>query len=74
MSRRKQKTTSIYDRLIKKGAVMGDTFGLENHVWFAKNEKDAHEEQTFKRSRSHNYIADEVKADRKEVGAKEKEI
>ena len=68
---RRQKTTSIYDRLLKKGAVMGDSFGLENALWFAKNEKDAHEEPTFKRSRSHNYIAEEVKAVRTGVGATE---
>jgi len=68
---RRQKTTSIYDRLLKKGAVMGDSFGLENALWFAKNEKDAHEEPTFKRSRSHNYIAEEVKAVRTAVGATE---
>ena len=66
---RKQKTTSIYDRLLKKGAVMGDSFGLENALWFAKNEKDAHEEPTFKRSRSHNYVSEEVKAVRTAVGA-----
>ena len=68
---RKQKTTSIYDRLIKKGAVMGDSFGLENALWFAKNEEDAHEEPTFKRSRSHDYVAEEVKAVRTAVGATE---
>jgi len=68
---RRQKTTSIYDRLLKKGAVMGDSFGLENALWFAKNEKDAHEEPTFKRSRSHNYIGEEVKAVRTGVGATE---
>ena len=68
---RRQKTTSIYDRLLKKGAVMGDSFGLENTLWFAKNEKDAYEEPTFKRSRSHNYIAEEIKAVRTAVGATE---
>ena len=68
---RRQKTTSLYDRLIKKGAVMGDSFGLENALWFAKNEKDAHEEPTFKRSRSHQYVAEEVKAVRTGVGATE---
>ena len=66
---RNQKTTSLYDRLIKKGAVMGDSFGLENVLWFAKNEKDAHENPTFKRSRSHEYVAEEVKAVRTAVGA-----
>ena len=50
---------------------MGDSFGLENVLWFAKNEKDAHEEPTFKRSRSHEYVAEEVKAVRTGVGATE---
>jgi len=68
---RKQKTTSLYDRFIEKGAVMGDSFGLENALWFAKNSRDAHEEPTFKRSRSHNYVAEEVKAVRNSVGATE---
>ena len=68
---RRQKTTSIYDRLLKKGAVMGDSFGLENALWFAKNKEDAHEEPTFKRSRSHKYIAQEIEAVRTAVGATE---
>ena len=68
---RKQKTTALYDRLISKGAVMGDSFGLEQALWFAKNEKDAFEEPTFKRSRSHNYIESEVKAVRSAVGVSE---
>ena len=51
---RKQKTTSLYDRLVARGAVMGDSFGLENALWFSKNPKDAYEEPTFKSSRSHN--------------------
>ena len=68
---RRQKTTSIYDRLLKKGAVMGDSFGLENALWFAKNENDAHEEPTFKRSRSHVYVSKEVQAVRTAVGATE---
>jgi dimethylglycine dehydrogenase len=68
---RRQKTTSLYDRLVARGAVMGDAFGLENALWFAKNTKDAHEEPTFKRSRSHNYVAAEVEAVRNAVGATE---
>ena len=68
---RRQKTTALYDRLISKGAVMGDSFGLEQALWFAKNEKDAFEEPTFKRSRSHNYIESEVKAVRSAVGVSE---
>ena len=68
---RRQKTTSLYDRLVARGAVMGDAFGLENALWFAKNTEDAHEEPTFKRSRSHNYVAAEVEAVRNAVGATE---
>ena len=33
----RQKTTSLYDRLVVRGAVMGDAFGLESALWFAKN-------------------------------------
>ena len=41
---RKQKTTALYDRFVNQGAVMGDSFGLENVLWFANNIEDAHEE------------------------------
>ncbi|PPR41294.1 MAG: 4-methylaminobutanoate oxidase (formaldehyde-forming) [Alphaproteobacteria bacterium MarineAlpha5_Bin12] len=68
---RKQKTTSLYDRLVQKGAVMGDSFGLEHVLWFANDKKDAFEEPTFKRSRAHDYIANEVKAVRNNVGCSE---
>ena len=64
-----QKTTALYDRLIAKGAVMGNGFGLENVLWFADGPDDAHEEPTFERSRAHDYIAAEVKAVREAVGA-----
>ena len=65
---RKQKTTSLYDRFISKGAVMGDSFGLENVLWFANNPEDAHEDPTIKRSRSHDYVSKEVKNVRENVG------
>ncbi len=64
-----QKTTSLYDRLSAKGAVWGDAFGLENVLWFANSPEDAHEEPTFRRSRAHDYVAEEVKAVRENVGA-----
>ncbi|MDX1401294.1 MAG: FAD-dependent oxidoreductase, partial [Kiloniellales bacterium] len=66
---RRQKTTALYDRLVARGAVMGDGFGLENVLWFANGPDDAFEEPTFKRSRAHSYIAAEVKAVRESVGA-----
>ena len=68
---RRQKTTSIYDRLTQKGAVWQDSFGLENALWFAASPDDAYEEPTFHRSRSHGYVAKEVEAVRASVGASE---
>lgn len=68
---RLQKTTSIYDRLTQIGAVWQDSFGLENALWFADSPEDAYEEPTFHRSRSHDYVAKEVKAVRESVGAME---
>ena len=65
---RRQRTTSLYDRLSARGAVWGDAFGLENVLWFANDPEDAHEEPTFRRSRAHDYIAEEVKAVREKVG------
>lgn len=66
---RRQKTTAIYDRLMARGAVMGDSFGLENVLWFANDPDDAHEEPTFNRSRAHDYVAAECKGVREAVGA-----
>ncbi len=65
---RVQKTTALYDRLIAKGAVMDQGFGLENALWFADNADDAHESPTFQRNRSHDYVAREVAAVRDSVG------
>ena len=65
---RMQKTTALYDRLIAKGAVMDQGFGLENAQWFADGPEDAHEEPTFQRNRSFEYVAREVKAVREAVG------
>ena len=64
-----QRTTSLYDRLTNKGAVWGDSFGLEHALWFANAPDDAHEEPTFERSRAHDYVAAEVAAVREHVGA-----
>jgi dimethylglycine dehydrogenase len=50
---------------------MGDSFGLESVLWFANNPKDAYEEPTIKRSRSHDYVSKEVKNVRENVGVTE---
>ncbi len=65
---RMQKTTALYDRLVAKGARMGQGFGLENALWFADGPDDAHEDPTFERNRSHDYVAREVKAVQEAVG------
>ena len=65
---RMQKTTALYDRLRAKGAVMGQGFGLEHALWFADGPEDAHEEPTFERNRSHDYVAQEVSAVQNAVG------
>ncbi|MYB34550.1 MAG: FAD-dependent oxidoreductase, partial [Gammaproteobacteria bacterium] len=66
---RRQRTTSIHDRLIAKGAVMDANFGLEHALWFADGPEDAFEEPTFLRSRAHDYVAREVRTVREAVGA-----
>ena len=63
-----RKQQLLYDRFVDQGAVMGDSFGLENVLWFANNKEDAFEEPTIKRSRSHNYVSKEVINVRENVG------
>jgi len=65
---RLQQTTALYDRLTAKGARMGQSFGLENALWFADSPEDAWEDPTFERNRSHDYVARECKTVREAVG------
>lgn len=65
---RRQQTTSLYDRFVQRGAVMGQSFGLENVLWFADNPEDAHEDPTFERNRSFDYVAKECAAVQNGVG------
>ena len=65
---RLQKTTSLYNRLLAQGALMGQGFGLEHALWFADGPADAHEAPTFGRNRSHDYVAREVAAVQTAVG------
>lgn len=65
---RRQKTTSLYDRFIERGAVMGVSFGLEHALWFAGSKDKAEETPTFRRSNAFSHVAEEVKAVREHVG------
>lgn len=64
---RRQQTTALHDRLINKGARMGQAFGLEHALWFADSAEDAFEDPSFERNRSHDYVAREVRAVREGV-------
>ncbi len=68
---RMQKTTALYDRLLARGAVMDASFGLEHALWFANGPDDAHEDATFLRNKSFDYVAAEVAAVRTAVGVME---
>ena len=68
---RRQMTTALHDRLTARGAVWDQAFGLEHVLWFADGPGDAHEEPTFRRSRAHRHVAEEVEAVRTAVGAVE---
>jgi dimethylglycine dehydrogenase len=65
---RMQKTTTLYDRLVARGALMNQSFGLENAQWFADGPEDAHEGPTFERNRSFDYVKREVEAVQTAVG------
>jgi len=65
---RRQQTTALYDRLVARGARMGQAFGLEHALWFADSPEDAWEDPTFERNRSHDYVARECETVRNGVG------
>ncbi|MBI2719868.1 MAG: GcvT family protein [Rhizobiales bacterium] len=65
---RRQKTTSLYDRLIGRGAVMGVSYGLEHALWFSGSPDKAKETPTFRRSNAFAHVAEEVRAVRESVG------
>ena len=68
---RRQKTTALHDRLVGRGARMDQGFGLEHALWFADGPEDAFEEPSFRRNRSHAYVAREVDAVQKAAGCVE---
>jgi dimethylglycine dehydrogenase len=68
LATRPLKTTALYDRLKKRGALFGVNFGLEHALWFAASESAAVEKRTFRRSDAFPYVAEEVRAVREGVG------
>jgi len=66
---RPYKTTPIYDRLIAKGAQMGDNWGLEAPLWFAP--EGVRDVFSWRRSTDFEHVKAEVAAVRGSVGMME---
>ncbi|HUF87127.1 MAG TPA: FAD-dependent oxidoreductase [Thermohalobaculum sp.] len=63
------KTTPIYDRLLAKGAQMGDSWGLEAPLWFAP--EGVRDVFSWRRSTDFEHVGAEVRAVRASVGMME---
>ena len=68
---RPHQTTPIYDLLVSKNAVMGNSWGLENALWFAPSQEEAKDVLSFHRSNDFKSIKNEVKSVRERVGLTE---
>lgn len=65
---RPQRTSPLHERLRNANAVFGVSYGLEVPLWFAAEGSDASETPSFRRSNSHNPVADECRAVRNGIG------
>ena len=65
---RGHRTTPLYDRLKDRGAVFGDSFGLEHVLWYAPKSAEPVETPTFRRSNAFEHVANEVRGVRENVG------
>ena len=64
-------TTALYDRLLAQGAVMGDSWGLESALWFARGGEPAADIVSFHRSNDFAAVKAECLAVRNGVGVTE---
>jgi len=62
------RTSSLYERLQRAGAVFGAGAGWEVPLWFAADPKCAAEEPTFRRTAAFEAVAAECRAVREQVG------
>ena len=65
------RTTAIYDQLVADNAVMGESCGLENPLWFAPRGTEPVENVTFRRSNAFDHVGAECRAVREGVGMTE---
>ena len=69
---RPQQTTPLYDIMVRdNNAVMGDTWGLETPLWFAKPGTEAKDILSFHRSNDFKQVGNEVNAVRTRAGVTE---
>ena len=65
---RPSKTSPCYDKLKKMGAVFGTSFGWERANWFAPPGVKPVDDWSFRRSKYHKHVGNEVKNLAKNVG------
>jgi dimethylglycine dehydrogenase len=68
---RPQQTTALYDILLSKGAVMGDSWGMETPLWYAPKGVEPKDIVSFHRSNDFKHIKAEVLGTRNGVGVTE---
>ena len=68
---RPQQTTALYDVMLAKGAVMGDSWGLETPLWFAPEGVEPKDIFSYHRSNDFEHIAAECRGTRDAVGVTE---
>jgi dimethylglycine dehydrogenase len=68
---RPQQTTALYDVLLSKGAVMGDSWGMETPLWYAPKGVEPKDIVSFHRSNDFEHVKAEVLGTRGGVGVTE---
>ena len=68
---RPQQTTALYDIMLQKGAVMGNSWGLETPLWFAPQGVKAEDVFSFHRSNDFPHVGAECRGVREHVGVTE---
>ncbi len=65
------RVSGIYDRMVAANAVMGESGGLENPLWFAPKGMEPIENVTFRRSNAFDHVGSECRAVRDNLGMTE---
>jgi dimethylglycine dehydrogenase len=68
---RPQQTTPLYDVLISKGAVMGDSWAMETPLWYAPKGEEPKDIVSWHRSNDFPHVKAEVMGTRNNVGLTE---